>query len=38
VALMREFEGQDVPITASHFPGLQFGRVVPGQGKRQWVV
>ena len=38
VALMRELEGQDVPITASHFPGLQFGRVVPGQGKRQWVV
>jgi glyoxylase-like metal-dependent hydrolase (beta-lactamase superfamily II) len=38
VALMREYEGLDVPITASHFPGLKFGRVVGGQGKRQWVV
>jgi glyoxylase-like metal-dependent hydrolase (beta-lactamase superfamily II) len=38
VALMRELEGEDVPITASHFPGLQFGRVVPAQGKRQWVI
>ena len=38
VALMREYEGLDVPITASHFPGLRFGRVLPGQGKRQWVV
>lgn len=37
VALMRELEGQDVPITASHFPGLQFGRVLPGEGRRQWV-
>jgi glyoxylase-like metal-dependent hydrolase (beta-lactamase superfamily II) len=38
VALMREFERQDVPITASHFPGLRFGRVVQAQGKRQWVI
>jgi glyoxylase-like metal-dependent hydrolase (beta-lactamase superfamily II) len=38
VALMREYEGQDVPITASHFPGLQFGRVLAGQGRRLWVV
>ena len=38
VALMRELEGQDVPITASHFPGLRFGRVVQAQGKRQWVI
>jgi glyoxylase-like metal-dependent hydrolase (beta-lactamase superfamily II) len=38
VALMRELEGQDVPITASHFPGLQFGRVIQAQGKRQWVI
>lgn len=36
-ALMRELEGQDVPITASHFPGLQFGRVIAANGKRQWV-
>jgi glyoxylase-like metal-dependent hydrolase (beta-lactamase superfamily II) len=38
VALMRELERQDVPITASHFPGLRFGRVVQAQGKRQWVI
>jgi glyoxylase-like metal-dependent hydrolase (beta-lactamase superfamily II) len=38
VALMREYDGLDVPITASHFPGLRFGRVLSGQGKRQWVV
>jgi glyoxylase-like metal-dependent hydrolase (beta-lactamase superfamily II) len=38
VALMREFEGTDVPLVASHFPGLRFGRVLAGQGKRQWVV
>jgi glyoxylase-like metal-dependent hydrolase (beta-lactamase superfamily II) len=38
VALMREYEGLDIPITASHFPGLAFGRVLPGQGRRQWVV
>ena len=38
VALIREFERQDVPITASHFPGLRFGRVVQAQGKRRWVI
>jgi glyoxylase-like metal-dependent hydrolase (beta-lactamase superfamily II) len=38
VALMREYEGLDVPITASHFPGLKFGRVLAGHGRRQWVV
>ena len=38
VALMRELERQHVPITASHFPGLQFGRVVEAHGKRQWVI
>jgi glyoxylase-like metal-dependent hydrolase (beta-lactamase superfamily II) len=38
VALMREYEGLDIPITASHFPGLEFGRVLPGEGRRQWVV
>jgi hypothetical protein len=38
VALMREYEGLDVPITASHFPGLKFGRLLSGEGKRQWVV
>jgi hypothetical protein len=37
-ALMREYEGQDIPITASHFPGLQFGRVISAEGKRRWVI
>jgi glyoxylase-like metal-dependent hydrolase (beta-lactamase superfamily II) len=37
-ALVREYEGLDIPIVASHFPGLRFGRVLAGQGQRQWVV
>ena len=37
-ALMRELEGEDVPVTAAHFPGLRFGRILNGSGRRQWVV
>jgi glyoxylase-like metal-dependent hydrolase (beta-lactamase superfamily II) len=37
-SLARELEGTDVPIAAAHFPGLQFGRLLPGQGRRSWVV
>jgi glyoxylase-like metal-dependent hydrolase (beta-lactamase superfamily II) len=37
-ALARELEGTDTPVAAAHFPGLQFGRLLTGQGKRQWVV
>jgi glyoxylase-like metal-dependent hydrolase (beta-lactamase superfamily II) len=37
-ALARELEGTDIPIAAAHFPGLQFGRLLVGEGKRQWVV
>ena len=33
-----ELEGADVSIAAAHFPGLQFGRLLLGEGKRQWVV
>ena len=33
-ALWRELEGTDVAITAAHFPGLQFGRVLAGTGRR----
>ena len=33
-ALWRELEGTDVAVTAAHFPGLQFGRVLAGTGKR----
>jgi glyoxylase-like metal-dependent hydrolase (beta-lactamase superfamily II) len=36
-ALARELEGTDVPVAAAHFPGLQFGRVLAGQGRRQWL-
>jgi glyoxylase-like metal-dependent hydrolase (beta-lactamase superfamily II) len=36
-ALARELEGTDVPVAAAHFPGLKFGRVLAGQGRRQWV-
>jgi glyoxylase-like metal-dependent hydrolase (beta-lactamase superfamily II) len=32
----RELEGGDVPVAASHFPGLQFGRLLPGNGTRRW--
>jgi glyoxylase-like metal-dependent hydrolase (beta-lactamase superfamily II) len=38
VALARELEGQDVPVAAAHFPGLQFGRLLGAEGRRQWVV
>jgi len=37
-ALIRETEGADVPVAASHFPGMRFGRLLPGAGRRQWVV
>jgi glyoxylase-like metal-dependent hydrolase (beta-lactamase superfamily II) len=36
-ALAREMEGTDVPMAATHFPGLQFGRLIAGEGRRQWV-
>ena len=37
-ALSRELEGTDVPVAAAHFPGLQFGKLLLGSGKRQWVI
>lgn len=37
VALARELEGSDVPVAASHFPEMQFGRLLPGRGRRSWV-
>ena len=33
-ALWRELEGSDALVTAAHFPGLQFGRVLKGEGRR----
>lgn len=35
-ALARELEGTDIPVAAAHFPGMRFGRVLPGQGRRLW--
>jgi glyoxylase-like metal-dependent hydrolase (beta-lactamase superfamily II) len=37
-ALARELEGSDIPVAAAHFPGMQFGRLLQGQGRRRWVV
>jgi glyoxylase-like metal-dependent hydrolase (beta-lactamase superfamily II) len=37
-ALARELEGTDVPAAAAHFPGLQFGKLLAANGKRQWVI
>ena len=33
-ALWRELEGTEVAVTAAHFPGLEFGRVLKGTGRR----
>lgn len=33
-AVWRELEGTDTLMTAAHFPGLEFGRVLRGEGKR----
>ncbi len=33
-ALWRELEGSGALVTAAHFPGLQFGRVLTGSGRR----
>ena len=38
IALARELEGTDTPIAAAHFPGLRFGRLLPGEGRRSWVI
>jgi glyoxylase-like metal-dependent hydrolase (beta-lactamase superfamily II) len=36
VAYARELEGSDIPVAASHFPELRFGRLLPGEGVRRW--
>jgi len=35
-ALWRELEGSEDVAVASHFPGLEFNRVLAGEGKRYW--
>ena len=37
-ALARELEGKETPISAAHFPGMQFGRLLSAEGRRRWVV
>ena len=34
--LRQELEGSSVHVSSSHFPGLQFGRLLKGEGKRYW--
>jgi glyoxylase-like metal-dependent hydrolase (beta-lactamase superfamily II) len=38
VALAKELEGTDTPVAATHFPGMRFGRLLTGNGKRSWVI
>jgi glyoxylase-like metal-dependent hydrolase (beta-lactamase superfamily II) len=35
-ALAKELEGTDVPVAVAHFPGLRFGRLLAGTGRRHW--
>lgn len=34
----RQVEGDGSLVAGSHFPGLQFGRLLPGQSRRGWVL
>jgi glyoxylase-like metal-dependent hydrolase (beta-lactamase superfamily II) len=36
-AYARELEGSGIPVAAAHFPGLEFGRLLPGEGVRRFV-
>jgi hypothetical protein len=35
-AYARELEGTNVVASAAHFPGLRFGRLLPGEATRRW--
>jgi hypothetical protein len=35
-AAARAIEGARALLAASHFPGLTFGRVLTGEGRRYW--
>jgi glyoxylase-like metal-dependent hydrolase (beta-lactamase superfamily II) len=37
-ALLRELEGEEIPVAATHFPGLRFGRLLHAESARQWVI
>jgi hypothetical protein len=34
--VLRELEGSDTLVGGPHFPGLEFGRVLTGRGRRYW--
>jgi glyoxylase-like metal-dependent hydrolase (beta-lactamase superfamily II) len=36
ITYARELEGADVVAAAAHFPGLRFGRLLPGEVDRRW--
>jgi glyoxylase-like metal-dependent hydrolase (beta-lactamase superfamily II) len=38
LALVQEIEGDRIPVAAAHFPDLQFGRLLPAQGRRLWSI
>ena len=38
IALARELEATGTPAAAAHFPGLEFGRLLAGEGRRSWSV
>jgi glyoxylase-like metal-dependent hydrolase (beta-lactamase superfamily II) len=38
VALAQELEGTTTPVVGAHFPGMRFGRLLPGEGRRLWQV
>lgn len=37
IRLNRELEGSDIPVTAAHFDGLAFGRLLRAAGTRRWL-
>jgi glyoxylase-like metal-dependent hydrolase (beta-lactamase superfamily II) len=37
-AYARELEGSDTIAAAAHFPGLRFGRLLPGEATRRWTL
>jgi hypothetical protein len=36
--IAREVEGEGTAVAGAHFAGLAFGRLLPGEGRRRWVV
>jgi hypothetical protein len=37
-ALWQELEGTSTTVVGAHFPGLEFGRVMRGEGKRYFSI